>query len=178
MNSKTEKLNKINKIKPRQNLKYQSITNSSKNSSKSTLSNHSKYKQDEQLNDFEFNNAKRAVGKIKKNSPNKKFKLYQEYIMIEIVSSELKNILGQGFEVDDSFIEQHWSDVEKIISGDTQTAQTGVDNIVNAYKDGAGKAKLIRDNLIAGNAEAFEWTITLNDGVAFSNFTARRQAAR
>ena len=41
-------------------------------------SNHSKYKQDEQLNDFEFNNAKRAVGKIKKNSPNKKFILLKD----------------------------------------------------------------------------------------------------
>lgn len=49
MNSKTEKLNKINKIKPRQNLKYQSITNSSKNSSKSTLSNLSKYQSSKYL---------------------------------------------------------------------------------------------------------------------------------
>ena len=52
MEVKTEKLNKKYKLKPRQNLKYQSITNSSKNSStssKSTLSNLSKYQSSKYL---------------------------------------------------------------------------------------------------------------------------------
>ena len=52
MEVKTERPNKKYKLKPRQNLKYQSITNSSKNSSassKSTVSNLSKYQSSKYL---------------------------------------------------------------------------------------------------------------------------------
>lgn len=49
MEVKTERLNKKYKLKPRPNLKYQNYTNSSKNSSKSTLSNLSKYQSSKYL---------------------------------------------------------------------------------------------------------------------------------
>lgn len=82
------------------------------------------------------------------------------------IRNELKNIFGKGFEIDDATIDAHWADVEKIISGDQKLAQEGVDAFVDEYKDGAGKVELIRDNLAADNAEAFSWTITLDNGNA------------
>lgn len=110
----------------------------------------------------EFKEAAKAIKDLTKNF--KQLKGAEKEVANQHMKTELKKIFGEGFEIDDQFIEDHWSSVQKLTDGDEEIVKQGVNEIVEAY----GKAQLVRDNLLAGNAEAFEWTITLDDGEAIT----------